>query len=271
MQLLLRDASTTEPLTTWRRWAVRSDGRRHPDHLVWSSNASVGAGDVVVLDHAGPASSRWSLERAVGVDITTDPLSSRRSLALDDHAWNELVAAYAAAAAAVRAQGATVVIAVDDDGLLHAALSPLASAPPRPDRVLEVLQACAPCDVLLVVEDLAPQGIDPTAGVAFAARAIAAAHSRALYATAGTAWLPPLRDRRKGRSVDDVGFDLCSAAWAVGRVGVPVFAIVRAAAPAAMLELSAKRLGLAGVVHDERSTTLTTAIAPTVQDPFESR
>lgn len=234
-------------------------------------NAAVAAGDVVVLDHAGPAASRWSLQRSVGVDITTDPLSARKSAALDDDGWSAVVAAYAAAAAAIRARGGTVVVAVDDDGLLHAALSPLASSPPRADRVLEVLAACAPCDVLVVVEDLAPRGIDATAGIAFAASAVAAAQSRVLYATAGTAWLPPLRDRRKGRSVDDVGFDLSSAAWLVGRVGVPVFGVVRSAASVAALQVAAQRLGLAGIVVDERTTTLTTATAPTAPDPFESR
>jgi hypothetical protein len=266
----LRDASTTTQTTTWMRKAVCDDGRRGPQHAVVST-CTVSAGDVVVLDHAGPAASRWSLQRSAGVDISTDPLSTRKSFALDDAGWAAVVAAYVAAAAAVRAQGGTVVVAVDDDGLLHAALSPLASAPPRPDRVLEILAACAPCDVLLVVEDLAPRGIDATAGIAFAKQAVATARSQVLYATAGTAWLPPLRDRRKGRSVDDVGFDLSSAAWAVGRVGVPVFGVVRSAATVAALQAAARRLGLSGLVLDERTTTLTTATAPAVPDPFESR
>lgn len=266
----LRDASTTAPTTTWLRWAVCDEGRRGPQHAVLQANA-VAAGDVVVLDHAGPAASRWSLQRSVGVDITTDPLSTRKSAALDDAGWAAVVAAYVAAAEAVRRQGGTVVVAVDDDGLLHAALSPLASSPPRPQRVLEVLAACAPCDVLLVVEDLAPRGIDATTGIAFAKQAVVTARSRVLYATAGTAWLPPLRDRRKGRSVDDVGFDLSSAAWAVGRVDVPVFGVVRSAASSSQLQAAAPRLGLAGIVLDERTTTLTTATAPTTPDPFESR
>ena len=165
-----------------------------------------------------------------------------------------------------------VVVAVDDDGLLHTALSPLSSIPTRRDRVLTILAACAPCDVLLVIEDLAPRGLDPTAGIAFARDAVLITNAKRLYATAGTAWLPPLRDRKKGRSVDIEAHDLASAAWAVGRVDVEVYGVVRTAAPLDLVARKARQFGLAGFIVDERAAPQTPTTTPTsAPDPFESR
>lgn len=270
----LSDATAGQLITSWQRVAVATIGRRFAQHAVAGAGDRLDDGAVVILDHAGPAASRWSLERAIGSAIAVDPVSDRRCSAIEDDGWLLVVDEFAAAARIVRAAGGRVVVAVDDDGLLHTALSPLTSSPPRSDRVLAVLRACAPCDLLLVIEDLAPRGIDVTTGLAFAKHAVLVAGAQRLYATGGTAWLPPLRDRKKGRSTDCEGFDLATAAWAVRRVvGVEVHAVVRSDAPLALLRSRAHRLGLTGFLIDERNaaTTTTTAAATTVPDPFESR
>lgn len=252
---LRRTSDTGASVTTLVRLAVSPTGRRHPDQAVVdeaSLAALPGLASMVVLDHAGPAASRWSTERAVAVDEVVDPASGRRARALDGAEWAALVDAFAAAARLVRAAGHAVVVAVDGDGLLHAALSPLQS-PSRPERVLQVLAACAPCTPLLTIEDLAPGGLDASAGVAFAGAAIEAAKAPMLIATGGTAWLLPLLERRKGRSVDQTGLALASAGWCVGRVAVPVVGVVRDDVDVDVALAAARRLGLAGVLFEPGS------------------
>ena len=240
------------PPTPLVRLAVRADGRRRPTQAVVDDEvlASLPADTIVVLDHAGPAASRWSLERSVAVDAVCDPVSGRRARAVADSEWSALVSAWKDAARLVRASGRLVGVAVDGDGLLHAALSPLQS-PSRPDRVLEVLAACAPCIPLLTIEDLAPGGLDASAGVAFARVAIMAARATTIMATAGTGWLLPLRDRRKGGSVDETGLALASAGWCMGRVDASIVGVVRPGVPVAVAVAAARRLGLTGVVMEE--------------------
>jgi hypothetical protein len=251
---LRRTSDTGASVSTLVRLAVSPNGRRHPGQAVLdeASLAALPGDTMVVLDHAGPAASRWATERAVAVDEVVDPASGRRARALDDQEWATLVDAFAAAARRVRAAGHAVVVAVDGDGLLHAALSPLQS-PSRPERVLEVLAACAPCTPLLTIEDLAPGGLDASAGVAFAVAAIEAAKAPMLIATGGTAWLLPLLERRKGRSVDQTGLALASAGWCVGRVAVPVVGVVRDDVDVDVALAAARRLGLAGVVFEPGS------------------
>lgn len=234
------------------RLAVRADGRRHPSQAVVDAEglATLPADAIVLLDHAGPVASRWSLERSVAVDAVCDPVSGRRARAAADSEWSALVSAWMDAARLVRATGRVVAVAVDGDGLLHAALSPLQS-PSRPDRVLAVLAACAPCIPLLTIEDLAPGGLDASAGVAFARAAVVAARATTLMATAGTGWLLPLRDRRKGGSVDETGLALASAGWCIGRVDATIVGVVRASVPVAVAVAAARRLGLTGVVVEE--------------------
>ncbi len=269
---VLKDAVAGQPTSSWTRFAVRADGRRAADHAVAADIDSLPRGAVIVLDHAGPAASRWSLDRPVGSAVSLDPISGRRSTALDDDQWSAVLTGFGRASDVVRAAGGRVVVAVDDDGLLHTALSPLSSIPTRRDRVLTILAACAPCDVLLVIEDLAPRGLDPTAGIAFARDAVLITNAKRLYATAGTAWLPPLRDRKKGRSVDIEAHDLASAAWAVGRVDVEVYGVVRTAAPLDLVARKARQFGLAGFIVDERAAPQTPTTTPTsAPDPFESR
>jgi len=242
-------------VTRMVRLAVSPGGRREPAQAVVDEGSlpALPGDSMVVLDHAGPAASRWSTERAVGVDEVVDPASGRRCRALDAGEWTALVNAYGAAARSVRAAGHAVVVAVDGDGLLHAALSPLQSLT-RPERVLEVLAACAPCTPLLTIEDLAPGGLDASAGVAFARQAVDAARAPMLIATGGTAWLLPLLERRKGRSVDQTGLALASAGWCVGRVDVPVCGVVRDDVDVDVAIGAARRLGLMGVVIEHPTT-----------------
>jgi hypothetical protein len=231
------------------RVAVRADGRRAPDHATIDDVDADACATTIILDHAGPAASRHARARAVALcGSPIDPVSGRRALALDDAGRHQLLAVFADAARRVRAAGRHVVIAVDDDGLLHRALSPLGGAVDV-EFLLRLIAACAPCDLRLVVEDLAPGGLDATAGIAFARRAIDAAGATAVIAGGGTAAFDPLWSRRKGRSVDASGLSLASAAWLVGRVGVPVFGVVRGAADVDVVTTRAQRLGFAGIVH----------------------
>gem|GEM_PF-1550577 len=231
------------------RVAVRADGRRHPHHATVGDVDDRAVADTIVLDHAGPAASRHAVERAVAlVDAPIDPVSGRRARALLPVEVDAMIAAWSAAAARVRTLGRRVVIAVDDDGLLHRALSPLGGTP-DPDVVLRVIAACAPCDLRLTIEDLAPGGIDATAGIAFATRAVATAGATRVFAGGGTAAFDPLWSRRKGRSVDTGGLGLASAAWLPGRIGVPVVGVVRGAVDVDVVTRRARALGLAGVLH----------------------
>jgi hypothetical protein len=243
--------------TLWRV-AVRADGRRDPAQTVITDvvGASEGAAaDGIVLDHAGPAASRHALERAVALAGTpVDPVSGRRARELSPVEVQDLIAAFAAAAVRVRAGGRRVVVAVDDDGLLHRALSPLGGAPDV-DLVVRVIAACAPCDLRLVVEDLAPGGLDPAAGIAFARRAVAIAGADRVFAGGGTAAFDPLWSRRKGKSVDRSGLGLASAAWLIGRVEVPVFGVVRGPVDVDRVAARARGLGLAGVLHVDGDAT----------------
>lgn len=231
---------------------MRADGRRAAGHACIDDVADLVTGivaDTIVLDHAGPAASRHALDRPVAlVGTPVDPVSQRRARPLDDHERTALIAAFADAAHRVRASGRRVVVAVDDDGLLHRALSPL-GGPSDVEVVLRVIAACSPCDLRVVVEDLAPGGLDATAGIAFARRAVDVADATRVIAGGGTAAFDPLWSRRKGRSVDTSGLSLASAAWLVGRIDVPVLGLVRGAVDVDVVTERARRLGLAGIVH----------------------
>jgi hypothetical protein len=260
------------PLRWLRRLAVAAAGRRGRDPQAFPTvdeaiagglvaprpHGGAGAGstleerrrDVVfALDHAGPAAARWSTDRPVGIAAAPEVTTGRIPRALDDAGWQEVGAAFAAGAARLRAHGHLPLVALDADGLLHGCVSPLVGGTPDPARALAVLRACAPCDVLVVVEDLAPGGLDPTAGVAFARQAVVEAQAATLWATAGTAHLAPLQERRKGGSADDVGHFLASAAWCVGRVGVPIVAVGHSVARDDVLRARAATFGLAGVAR----------------------
>ena len=232
------------------RLAVRGDGLRQAVAPLLNDDIAArcaALGAIALLDHAGPATASWSIDRPIGPGAVKESSSGRLPQVLDDDSWLPVVAAFAAAASICRRHGLRPVVAVDDDGLLHAAISPLMCHPPCPDRVATIVKACAPCDVLVVVEDLAPGGLDPTAGIALCKRLIDDAGATTLYATAGTVRLLPLKDRGKGSSVDVDGAFLFSAAWCVG-LGLPVIAVGCSAAPAERLLRKAKALGLAGVV-----------------------
>jgi 2,4-dienoyl-CoA reductase-like NADH-dependent reductase (Old Yellow Enzyme family) len=236
------------------RIAVNAAGRRAADAPVLDDDRGAAlvtqAGDdiVVVLDHAGPAAAAWSTERPVGASAVAEVNTGRLPRALDDDGWRAIVADFVRGAEHVRRAGGRPVVALDDDGLLHGCLSPLAG-PPCPERARAVVAACAPCDVLVVVEDLAPGGTDATSGLSHARALVDAAAATTLYATCGTARLAPLSLREKGDSGDDTGHFLASAAWCVGHVDIPVVAVGRARAANATLAARARRFGLAGVVR----------------------
>ncbi len=232
------------------RVAVSPEGRRDACAPLFDDELAAlcaAAGLVPVLDHAGPAAASWSIDRPLGPALVKESVSGRLPLVLDDEGWERLQRAFVTAAQRCRAHGLRPIIAVDDDGLLHAAVSPLMTHPPAPNRVRSIARACAPCDVLVVVEDLAPGGLDPTAGIALCRQLIADAAATTLYATAGTVRLAPLKNRGKGESVDVDGVFLDSAAWCTG-LGVPVVAVGASAASPKRLLQRARSLQLAGVV-----------------------
>ncbi len=240
------------------RVAVRADGRRSPQHATIDDVDHQTIADAIVLDHAGPASSRHAVERAVAlVGAPLDPVSGRRARALLPFEVDAVIATWSAAAERVRASGRRAVVAVDDDGLLHRALSPLGGTPDA-DTVVGIIAACAPCDLHLTIEDLAPGGLDATAGLAFARRALAVAGATRVYAGGGTAAFDPLWSRRKGNSIDRSGLGLASAVWLSGCVSVPVFGVVRGVVDVDVdvdvVTRRARGLGLAGVLHVEADT-----------------
>jgi 2,4-dienoyl-CoA reductase-like NADH-dependent reductase (Old Yellow Enzyme family) len=204
---------------------------------------------VVVLDHAGPAASTWSSERAVGPADVPEVRTGRRPAALTDDEWAELARKFQhAAELCTQHLKVGCALGVDDDGLLHATLSPRtnpgASDEERLARVLAIHRACGPVDVLLCVEELAPLGLDATDGIT-AARALVAQGARRIYASSGTAALPALRRREKGETADGAVNALASAAWLVRRVGAEIVAVVP---PGGDDAARAAALGLAGVV-----------------------
>ncbi len=183
-----------------------------------------GVGAVAVLEHAGPAASWWSEERAVGPSDVPDAKSGRRPLALDDEGWRRVEERFGAAAALCALRGVPCALAIADDGLLQATLSPR-TAPQlddaaRVERVLAVHRACGAVDVLLTVEELAPGGLDATDGVAVA-RALVAQGARRIFVTAGSSVLSVLR--RRGGGARHL---LASAGWLAGRVDAAVVALV---------------------------------------------
>lgn len=237
--------------------AVREDGRRVPDAPLVEASAlrAAAARDdvVVVLDHAGPEAGRWQEARALGPADVPAPVSGRRPRALDDAGWDDVIASFARAGAACREHGvALALIGASDDGLLASALSPLGfpgvSDEERRRPLLRALDAVRDAGVevgvVLTVEELAPGGLDPTAGVEIA-RACVAHGASLVVARAGTAWFPDLRSRPRRMGEDEPW--LASALWLPSHVDVPVLA----AGP--VVELSralalAQRSGLAGVV-----------------------
>lgn len=250
--------------------AVEPLGRRSADALVVEdalpavvAARAAGAPVVVVLDHAGPAAALWSSERPRGPAEVPEPRTGRRPRALDDGEWAALGARYEEAARACAAVGVPCALGVDDDGLLQAALSPGAASALRDSdddarraRVLAVHRAAsrgagAAVDVVLVVEELCPRGLDPTDGIA-AARALVAQGARRIYASAGTEALPALKHREKGHTSSGALVALWSAAWLPPRLGPDVEVVAVLPAPAGgALELAARQ-GLAGIVTEER-------------------
>lgn len=242
----------TAPDAEVRRVAVTSDGRRDPLQATATAITSLTPGAAIILEHGGPATARWSSDRAAALDDdVVDPATARRARRMDDAAVAAVIAAFAASAAHVRCLGGVPIVAAVDDDLLHRALSPLGGGGRASDVVLAILRACAPCDLLLTVEDLAPGGLSPAAGVAFARRAVDVSGAARLIAAGGTGWLEPLRSRRKGRSLDRTGLGLASSAWCVGAVPVrvPVWGYVRGEVDADVVRASARRLGLGGVLQ----------------------
>lgn len=217
---------------------------------------------VVVLGHAGPDAGRWRAARAVGPADVPAATSARRARPLDDAGWDDVVRSFAAAAALVRqvseaaeapAQGPPfVLVDASDDGLLACTLSPLsfpgASSAERRAKLVRVLEAVhaggVEVGVLLTVEDLAPGGIDPTAGIEIA-RACTAAGASLVVARAGTAWFTDLRSRPRHMGEDEPW--LASALWLVGKVSVPVFAAGPVRDERRALAI-ARGAGLAGVI-----------------------
>lgn len=248
--------------------AVEPSGRRDATaHVIEDALPSLararaaGVPVTVVLDHAGPAAALWSTDRPKGPSDVEEPRTGRRPRPLDEAEWEALAGRYEEAARSCAGAGVPCVLGVDDDGLLHAALSPRtsprASDEERLGRLLAIHAAAsrgagAPIDVVLVVEELCPRGLDPTDGIA-AARALAGQGVRRIYASAGTEALPALRHREKGRTAAGSLHALATAAWLPARLAsspVEVVAVIPGSADGALE--AAARLGLAGVVSEER-------------------
>ncbi len=224
---------------------------------------------VPVIDHAGPAAALWTQERALGPSDFPEDRTDRRPIVLDEEGWARIAAEHARAATLL-ARLPIVVFGADDDGLFQSALSPRtngavdeAGRRARALHAFAAVRSALPAKTLLgvaiVVEELCPQGLDPTEGIAHA-RAFAAAGAAFLVASGGTAALPALKDRQKGRSLGPSEEWLWSAAWLVGAVDVPVIAQGPAQSMDAALA-KARALGLDGVA------TTTTTLPPPATGP----
>lgn len=237
--------------------AVREDGKRAANAAVFEPDllrtAATRDDVVVVLGHSGPDASRWREARAVGPAAVPAPTTGRVPRALDPTGWDDVIGAFADAADACR-EAALKLVLVDasDDGLFASALSPLSFPNASPDvrrapllRAVDVVRARGlEVGVVLTVEDLAPGGIDPTAGVE-AAQACEAAGATLLFARAGTAWFTDLWQRPRRMGVDEPW--IASALWLQGRVHTPVYAAGPVVDEARALDI-AREAGLAGVV-----------------------
>lgn len=231
--------------------AVASEGRRAQDPAL--DVGALPAGAIAVLDHAGPRASSWLVDRALGPSEAPDVVTGRKSVALDEEGWARITADFARAAEACRAAGVPFVLGAHDDGLLHTALSPRTGDPEGGlRRLLAIHRAVGGADVVLVVEELCPRGLDASDGIAIA-RALVAQGAKRIYAAAGTDALPPLRRRVKGSYQSDprhaARSALASAAWLVGRVDAEIIAVIPRGAPG--LDDDVRALGLHGVVVEE--------------------
>jgi 2,4-dienoyl-CoA reductase-like NADH-dependent reductase (Old Yellow Enzyme family) len=241
--------------------AVVAEGRRHAEARVAPVPLSADRGErrlaLPLLTHAGPSAMAWSPTRAAGPEDVATPFAGRRTAPLANVGWVSVIEAFATAAATYAAQGAdTVVINAERDSLLGAALSPRYAptwSDTRRHQVLtEVIEAVIAnvreVGLLLVVEECAPAGLDPAAGLA-AARAAADAGVSFLISDAGSAWF-----RLRGADTS-VLQSLASAAWLPAHVRLPVFAQVPAPAVAkaglANVLARAKATGVEGVVVAE--------------------
>lgn len=245
-----------ENLLLWTL-AVREDGARAADApVVDEERARVAAARddvVVVLGHAGPEASRWREARAIAAADVPSASTGRRPSALDAEGWRDVIASFSRAAE-MCSQGGVGFVLVDasDDGLLAGALSPLSFPGVTRERrrapLLEVVKAVRGrglhVGVLLTVEDLAPGGLDPTAGIE-AAKACEGAGSSLFVARAGSAWFEDLRSRPRSMGDDEAW--LASALWLVPHVAAPVYAAGPVVDAKRALSL-ATQSGLAGVI-----------------------
>ena len=236
--------------------AVSPEGRRTADAPMTVAALLTGEQRAIaVLDHAGPRASAWLIERALGPSEGADVVTGRTSLALDDPGWARITADFARQAEACRAAGIACVLGAHDDGLLHSALSPRSGDPEGGlRRVLAIHRAVGAGDVVLVVEDLCPRGLDATDGIAIA-QALVGQGAKRIYAAAGSDALPPLRRRVKGTHESDprhaARSALASAAWLLGRVDAEIVAVIPRGAPG--LADDVRALGLAGFVVEDES------------------
>jgi hypothetical protein len=234
--------------------AVCAEGRRAVDHVVVDDAvvAAWPAGVIACLDHAGPLAALWSTDRPVGSGLVAESITGRVPRVVDDAAVSALVDAYARAAAAFAARGVDVAVGAFVDNFCHACCSPLMCRPPRPELMHAIVAACAAVcavDVVVVVDDLAPGGVDATAGRALARSLGQAlgARARRVIATVGTVRLLPLLVRDKGDATDGDGLFVDAVAFAAGaRVCA---AGVAGAVSDARLADRAKRLNLQGVLR----------------------
>lgn len=253
--------------------AVSAEGRRAVDHVVVDDAlvAAWPAGVVACLDHAGPLAALWSTERPVGPGLVAESITGRVPRVVDDAAVAALVAAYARAAAAFAARGVDVAVGAFVDNFCHACCSPLMCRPPRPDVVAAIVAACAAAcgavDVVVVVDDLAPGGVDATAGRALCASLCAplGAGARRVIATVGTVRLLPLLARDKGDATDVDGLFVDAVAFAAGGAAVWAAGVADAVADA-RLRQRANTLKLQGIMRMALPAALANAAEADVGD-----
>ena len=225
-----------------------------PDGL-WDEEQAAQTRVLPVLVHAGPEAGRHTRERPRGPEAIENIRCGRTPEPLDSSGWNRMAALYVQAAQHLQRLGArTLVLSVDDDGLLASALSPRTHPSRNLDErtaiVVKIIRALKKTGIGLAVaftlEELCPHGLDASDGIQVAL-AMEAEGIDALFISGGTRALEPLR-RREAATIADDPF-LATANWLVGKTSLPLWAQGPAPDPARAFQ-HARQHGLAGIVSE---------------------
>jgi hypothetical protein len=242
--------------------AVEFAGKRSPDQPILDAKLASAIADadsreqhlVPILDHAGPQAVHWMSARAYGPAAVKIPSSGRTPQALDANGWADRVKAYDLAAQYLsEARVPRALLGIHDSGLLASAISPMGypgqSEAQRWEMPLHVFRKVKAVlnqlDVLLVVEEICPGGLDPMDGISFSLR-LEKEGAGGIWATGGSDYFPAARQRFEVRDQDCGDPWLTSAAWLTEKVQIPIWAVGQTK-DSKMTLARAEQMGLTGI------------------------